>query len=175
MSKRFLKDDQGSSTIEFIIVFAIYFGFVFSIIDIGWYMVKVIQLERGVDLVTRELRLGLIDDPTYDTVLDKVCEETGILDDCTQNVVIQSQIMQANATPQDLSPLCFDPSATPDEQADFDPSEGFSTGVASDQVLFTICAKIKPILASGSILSILPTFDDGHLVVTSRAGFLNEP
>jgi len=173
---KFSKDEDGTATVEFVIIFTVFFGFLFSIIDAGWHMVRIVQLERATDLVSRDLRLGFYEDTSYDNILKEICDKTGVVSKCQELVVLQSETIDMNTNINSTPPVCFDPFASEEELEEFDPSEGFAIGARSDLVIIRACAKVRPILATASILSLFIEFDDrGYVNIETKTGILNEP
>ena len=62
---RFLKDDRGTATIEFLFVFPVIFLIFTASFESSMYMARSIMLDRSVDLVVRQLRLGNYDNISH--------------------------------------------------------------------------------------------------------------
>lgn len=75
-SRRFRCGEDGSSTVEFVLLFPPLFLIFLSGFDAGMMMMRNAMLERGVDLAVRELRLGDPSPPTYDEFKNLVCANT---------------------------------------------------------------------------------------------------
>lgn len=127
---RFL-DDDGSASVEFVVVFPVVIGMVLLIFEAGWVMTKIMMLDRGLDIAMRDIRLGVAGSSDYDTVRTRICNGSKIFYNCESNLKIQMEPYTHDATwvasnaknyfPWD-APACTD-----DVSVDFDPVTGVFT------------------------------------------------
>ena len=54
----FRRNEDGSSSIEFVIVFPVIMWFVLTIFEMGLIATRMVMLEHGLDMAAREIRLG---------------------------------------------------------------------------------------------------------------------
>ena len=66
---RFLKGNEGSVTVEFVLWFPLFFALVLTSLESGMLMLRYVMLERGLDITVRELRIGTLVAPTHDQSL----------------------------------------------------------------------------------------------------------
>jgi len=87
--KRFFQDEEGTASLEFVLVFPVFFGFFLMTYEAGVYSTRQVMLEHGVDVTVREVRIGLIQNPDRDTLRARICQSARILPDCIQQLEIE--------------------------------------------------------------------------------------
>lgn len=143
---RFANDEDGASTIEFVLVFPVLFFFVLMTFEVGMISLRHVMLERGVDLAVRSVRIGLLDDINHDNIRDTICAEAGIIPDCQNRLRIE--MLERN--PRDFDFLgevqCVDLSEEEQDDTDID-------GVSNNTLMvIRACARFDPILPTGEWL-----------------------
>jgi hypothetical protein len=79
---RFARGETGTAAVELVITLpTVMFLFIASA-ESGLYMTRLIMLDRAVDMTMRDLRLGLLDNPTSLELKQEICSHTSILPDC---------------------------------------------------------------------------------------------
>jgi Flp pilus assembly protein TadG len=139
-----LRDESGVTTIEFVIVFPIFFGFFLMSVESGLIAVRHVMLERGVDITVREVRLGNIANPTRQQLRESVCEVAGVIPDCLNRIEIEMTRMdptvQSDWDNYDPFAECVDLGNMGSSTAVIDP-------VANNQLMIIrTCARINPFL-----------------------------
>ncbi|MHA3916286.1 TadE/TadG family type IV pilus assembly protein [Halovulum sp. GXIMD14793] len=101
--KKRIQEDDGSVSVEFVILFPVIIGMVLLIFEAGWAMTKMMMLDRGLDIAMRDIRLGAPGSSDYDQIRNKICSHSRILSDCTSNLKMQLQKYEYNPawTPTD--------------------------------------------------------------------------
>ncbi|MCB2122196.1 MAG: pilus assembly protein, partial [Rhodobacteraceae bacterium] len=82
--KRFLRQERGAVTIEFVLWFPLFFGIFLSSVESGMLMLRYVMLERGVDVTVRDLRIGTLKFPSHDDLKREICRNSLILPDCVE-------------------------------------------------------------------------------------------
>ncbi|MEM6374260.1 MAG: TadE family protein, partial [Pseudomonadota bacterium] len=110
--RRFFRREEGSSTVEFVILFPIFMTIFISTFDVGMLMVRQVMLDRATDISVRALRLGSWDTPTQDRMKRNICNIAGILPDCMNNLMIELRPVSTSTwSPLPASPTCVDKDA----------------------------------------------------------------
>ncbi|MEO1324929.1 MAG: TadE/TadG family type IV pilus assembly protein [Pseudomonadota bacterium] len=175
MTRRFASDNEGSSTVEFVIFFPFLIALCFAGVEFGWLMTRFMIVERSVDVAMREVRLGGIQNPTYDELRDRICDTAGIIATCEQNLVLTTQVIPTGGSVDPTPAPCFDRLATEEELEDFNPADGHNTGGATSMVVIKICAVVDPILKN-PVYDVLLGFDEsGGFRIRTTTAFLHEP
>ncbi|MGJ8589583.1 MAG: TadE/TadG family type IV pilus assembly protein [Yoonia sp.] len=179
--QRFLKDDNGTSSIEIVLVFPVFFGFFLMTYESGVLSSRQVMLEHGVDVATREVRIGVIatDDPDdlRDILRARICEASSILPDCATQLEIELiQRDPRNWTALDPDIECVDRS---DLNAAYTGS--IDTGGNNQLMFLRACIRIDPFLPSSALGKAFIAANEGNaaagdsyaLVATSA--FVVEP
>ncbi len=89
LGRRFLREESGTATIEFVLLFPAIMWLFFSAVEVGVHMTRLVMLDRALDLNVRALRLGALDPATHDELKRRVCEDALIFKDCPNAVLIE--------------------------------------------------------------------------------------
>lgn len=139
--RRFHQNEDGNATLEFALLFPLYMWVFISSIEAGLLMTRNAMLERGVDLVVREIRLNAAWQPDENDLKRSICEVGGLFKDCEQNLRIEMvRIDPRNPVYPSPRPSCTD-RGDPGQ-----PQSVFSTTTQNDLVLLRVCALVDPII-----------------------------
>lgn len=175
--RRFLKDERGTATIEFLFVFPVIFLVFTASFESSMYMARYIMFDRSVDMVVRQLRLGNYAGITHQQLKERICQ-TGVmaasLADCTNKMRIWMQpVNTANFDMNAPAVTCVDKAdeiniAEP-------PANEFAAGTDNDIMLLRICLKEWPMFPTSGISVKMPTQSDGSVAMIVTSVFVNEP
>ncbi|MEM6635435.1 MAG: TadE/TadG family type IV pilus assembly protein [Pseudomonadota bacterium] len=168
-------DESGNSTVEFAILFPLYIAIIFAGVEAGLLMTRYMMVERGVDMAMRDVRLGNLDGITYDELRDRICNYTGVVSNCSTNLVMSTEILSAGETVDPAPADCLDRTATAEELEEFNPADGFNPGNTSQIVVIKICAIVDPLLHNFGLANLLALDESGGFAVRSKTAFLHEP
>ncbi|MFQ6549755.1 TadE/TadG family type IV pilus assembly protein [Aestuariibius sp. 2305UL40-4] len=92
--RHFRKQENGSSTIEFAILFPPVILLFLAAVEVGLYSMRHVALERGTDISVRAIRLNLVgldieDGLTSDILRDLVCASSFMIPNCQNSVRVQ--------------------------------------------------------------------------------------
>lgn len=87
--KRFLKDETGVTSLEFVIIFPVFFGMFLMTYESGMVSARHVMLERGVDMAIRDVRIGTMANPTRTSLRDRICDVALIIPDCQSQLEIE--------------------------------------------------------------------------------------
>ncbi|MEL6169287.1 MAG: TadE/TadG family type IV pilus assembly protein [Pseudomonadota bacterium] len=185
--RRLWRDENGSSTVEFVILFPAFIGIFISSYESGLMMVRNVMLERSVDLAVRDLRLGIPNDPTlteedrYKLFKENVCDNAMVAD-CMNIVQVQLQpVSTATWTPLVGDANCVDEASLPDP--DFNPYQatGYTSGGNNELMLIRVCALFTPFFPGTTLGMQMPKYnpddasDDAKYALVVTSAFVNEP
>jgi hypothetical protein len=180
--QRFRRDDSGVVTVEFVLIFPIFFSIFLMTYESGMISLRHVMLERGVDVTVRDIRIGQLVDPSLADLRTSICDVAGIIPDCEAQ-------LQVELLPNDLrnwttvngTVQCVDrgdPGSTPDK---------ITNGGNNELMFLRACARIDPILPSSAIgknkislsaaieASGTSTAAAGSYALVSTAAFVIEP
>ena len=86
---RFGRDEAGTVSVEFVLVFPMFFGFFLMTYESGMISARHVMLERGVDLAVRDVRIGRLPNPTRDELRTRICDVALIIPDCENQLEIE--------------------------------------------------------------------------------------
>ncbi len=166
------RDEDGSATVEFAILFPAFIMVFMSAFESGIFMVRNVMLERGVDIAVRDLRLGLPVPPSFDEFKATVCDNAVIIDDCLN--VVQIELQPVNTLT--WAPLQGDAKCI-DQASVIDPIDEttYLGGGNNEMMLVRVCALYQPFFPSTTLGMQMPKDDFGNYALVVTSAFVNEP
>ena len=155
--RRFFRNETGSASIEFCILFPGFMLAMLSSIEAGLMMTRNVMLERGVDIAVRELRLGQ-STPDFDTLKATICDHALIIGDCNERIQMELQ---------PVSLATFDvPASAPkcrDITSDIDPitDTTWIGGGNNDLMIVRVCALFDPFFSPSAWVMEMPADGNG--------------
>lgn len=177
--QRYLSDEAGTATIEFLFIFPIVMTIFLASFECSLFMIRNVMLERSVDIVVRDIRLGNHDGTTHQELKRVICETSalvGSVDTCVDSMMIWMQpVNTANFDMLAPPRHCVDR----DEDISTDEPEGseFAYGSDNDIMLMRICLKEEPLFPTTIVGAglIAGGEGDGSYALTTTTVFVNEP
>lgn len=171
--RRARRSEEGASTIEFVIIFPAFIFLVCSSIETGFLALRQVMFERALDLTVRDLRLGLLVDPSHDDLKQSICSKSPMVPQCINSLRIQlTPIDRVAFTPLGAGAFCADRSLA--VQPVVDPLDVVG-GVENDLMMIRACAGYDPFFVLASIGMQLPVDANGDYNIVSTSVFVNEP
>ena len=173
--RRFGKDETGITTIEFVLVFPMFFGFFLMTYESGMISANHVMLERGVDLTVREIRIGNMVDPDRDELRKSICDIALIIPKCEE----QLEIELIRTDP--LNWVAFDPQVKCVDRGDIDINNSIIDSSANNQLmLIRACVRINPLLPTTGLGKTIVDNNqddaaDGSYALVSISAFVVEP
>ena len=168
---RHLRDEDGSATIEFVILGPFLFGMFLATYELGMLLTRQVMLERGLDLAVRSVRLGLVQEVTHDSIKDLICSKGMMIPDC----VNQLRLEMVPIDPRGSGTLkadvdCVDRSTPVEEVREFRP------GISNDLMILRACALIDPYFPSNVLgFPNIKTNAGQAFAITASSAFVIEP
>lgn len=164
------REEDGSITIPFVIMFPIFFLIVISSIEMGILTVRHVMLERGLDMSVRGLRLGTWVNPTHADLKRSICRNAGIIPDCMNSLLVELRPVNKNTwQPLNGNATCIDRSAP------VQPVTIFNPGVSDEMMLIRACIKVSPMAPLTGLGMQLNKDAFGQYALVSATAFVNEP
>lgn len=176
--QRFLADETGTATIEFCFVIPITLTIFMASFEASLYMARHAELERSVDIVVRDIRLGHYDSLTFKQLKTQICSG-GILSTsvtaCVDAMSIWMQPINTNNFSMVAPPhYCVDKSQPIDTL--IPTGTEFAYGSDNDVMLMRICLKEEPMFPSSVIgAGMISGEPDGSYALVTTTIFVNEP
>ncbi|MEM6576926.1 MAG: TadE family protein [Pseudomonadota bacterium] len=174
-SRNYARDEEGSASVEFVLIFPVYLALMIMSIELGFVTLRGVMLERGMDMVVRDIRLGtadfLVDGKVqHQEVIDAVCENSLILVDCRNSLRLEMAPSDLRAfSSLDTTVDCTN-RAEPSE-----PVLELGAPQANELLLLRACLKYDPLFPKTALGSKLKTDDNGQTRIVSTTAFVREP
>lgn len=168
--RRFSRNDRGTATVEFVLVFPTMIAMLFVMFDMGLIMIKYVVLETSLDVVVRDVRLHGVQDGQAgsDYFKGEVCALAPLLVDCESNLFIEMTPVDTGSTFVATDPTCIDRTVEDAPAVDFVP------GDINDIVYIRACVVVDRYLPT-TLLNIFETDASGGLRLIADSAYVVEP
>lgn len=176
--RNFRKAEDGVVTLEFVIIFPIFFFFFLMTVENGLISLRHVMLERGVDVAVRDIRIGRngMVDPTRALLKERICQEAAIIPDCDEQLAIELLPNDLRNWDPNIGPiLCRDRGEDPPSGDSIIP-----TGGNNALMFIRVCARIDPFMPTTGLGKTIVdsntgTAAGGSYALVSTAAFVVEP
>lgn len=178
--RSFLADERGTATIEFVLLVPVILTIFFASFESSFYMIRAAMLERSVDIVVRDIRLGNLDDLNHRELKELICQTSALVASVSVCVDSMSIWMQPinTATFDMVAPprYCVD-RAEPIDPLVNPPATEFRFGTDNEIMLMRICLKEEPMFPTTIVGAGLVEGgeNDGSYALVTTTVFVNEP
>ncbi|MBJ3761816.1 pilus assembly protein [Maribius pontilimi] len=168
--KKFLRREDGYATAEVALLFpAVLWPFMLAM-ETGLIQIRQVMLERAMDVVVRDLRLGNPDLDTGEKLKAALCAEVLIMGDCERDIMLEMGPVQvADFEGPTTRQACAD------RQKEVNPVTNYTPGATNEMMLLRFCILHDPILPAVGLGKILPREAGGGFALTASTFFVNEP
>ena len=173
--KSFRKKQDGTASVEFVFIFPAFMGVFLLGFESGYYMLRGVMLERGVDVAVREVRLANGTVPDLVTLKKDICDVALMLPDCEQS--LQIEIRPVAPVPGGVADLGTD-IACIDKREDLDAEANettYNTGSGNQLMMVRVCALSQPLFPTTPLGAGLKKDSFGNYALVSTTAFVNEP
>lgn len=173
--RRFLKDEGGNASVEFVLVFPAYLALMIMSIELGFVTLRHTMLERGLDIAVREIRLGTGSAPQHDEIKQIICDNAMMIRDCDTTLRLEMRPADMRAfNSLDRTADCTD-SAEPTK-----PVRQFRAGpdgrsMENQLMLLRACLRFDPLFPDDALGSALTENASGQSSIVSMTAFVQEP
>ncbi len=166
--------EDGSATIEFVILFPIFMLLFISCFELGTIMLRQTMLDRSIDMTVRQIRVGAVPVVDHDTIKEMICERSSFLTDCSTELKLEMQVVDPLVwTNLDPDVDCVD-HANPAQ-----PPKAFVPGGGNRMVVLRACHLFEPYftdLGIGTVLGdLMPTESGNSYRLVSITSYVVEP
>lgn len=169
--RRHRRDEEGATTIEFVLWFPFFVTLLCSSLEAGIYSLQTSMLERSLDLTVRDLRIGALINPSHKLLKEEICERAVILNKCDDLLLVELFTVPKPAwTMPKLDADCIDLSE------EVQPVTTFQPGLKNEMVMVRACIKVKPLFPTTGLGAAMPRDGTGkYFQMIATSGFVNEP
>ena len=168
--RRFLREEGGNASVEFVLVFPAYLALMLMSIELGFVTLRHTLLERGLDIAVREVRLGTGTAPQHDEIKDLICQNSLMIRDCATTLRLEMRSADIRAfNSLDTTADCTD-AAEPTK-----PVKQFVNGQQNQLMLLRACLRFDPLFPDDALGSALTKDASGQSSIVSMTAFVQEP
>lgn len=171
--RKFRDDEDGYSSVEFVIVATTFLTGFFWIFETGLVMTKQMMLERAIDITVRDLRLystpptQLETETLYQWSKRTICENALLFEECEKNLHLEMAVFDpADGYAKDYK--CVDR-----EDEDLNPLGAFEPNQRSEIMYLRACIRVDPLMPNG--VALFPGVNDEGIPLVADTAFMNEP
>lgn len=168
--RRFRRDQSGSATLDFVLMFPAVMLIFTSSYESGVLSTRHVMLERGLDTTVRDVRIGRIPNPTHELLVERICQIASIIPDCTNNVRLEMMPRDPRAwvAPAN-SVMCVD-------RADLGPPVlNFNSGLNNELMVLRACALFDPMIPTTGLGKAIPKESGGAYALVATSAYVMEP
>jgi hypothetical protein len=170
--RRFARSEDGSATIEFVLLFPLFVALFLATFEMGMLMTRQMMLDRGVDLAVRDVRLGRLDPVTHDTLKRRICANAPLIRDCMNQLRVEMR--PADPRNWDAPGVSRDGADCINRAEKAEPLRAFLPGQPNELMLIRACALINPYFPSSAIGRRVAG-EKGYFELVSATAFVIEP
>lgn len=168
--REFRRNEDGIAAVEFTLVFPIVLFMFFWAVELGLLMTKQVMLEHALDVTMRNLRLGVLVDPTPDTLKREICNRARIIGECHDTITIElNPISTATWQMPSTAIRCVN------RDEEIAPVVSFNLGAQNEIMLVRACVIVDPLFPGTGIGAMLPKDSSGGYRMAAVSAFVNEP
>lgn len=168
---RFRKEDAGAIyTLEFAVMFPVLCMTLFYGVELTTHANRQFQLDRGLEVTTRIIRLNTAIEYSHDDLKQAICDNAGGLDDCESN-------MRLELLPMDLRAYTGLPSTADctNSPLTVTPVRGWSLGEQHELMVMRACYEYIPFMSSLGLGKLLGSGENGKGEMIAISAFVQEP
>lgn len=169
LRKRLWRED-GTATIEFVLMVPIFLTIFMASFESGLLMVRQILLDQSVDESMRELRLGHLTNVTEASLRTQICSLTIVFSNCEAAMMIQLDRVSTTTFAIPGAPTAC---INRDEQ--IQPVVSLQIGQQNDVMLVRVCVIQNAMFPTTGIGLGLAVDSQGGYALISRSAFVVEP
>ena len=175
----FLTDETGTATIEFVFIIPIVMMIFMASVESSMYMARHAMLERSVDIVVRDIRLGNFDSLTHAELKAEICGG-GMMAKSVQTCIDSMLIWMQPINTADFA-MIAPPHGCVDRSEPIDPlvqptGTEFAFGSDNEIMLMRICLKEDPMFPTSVVgAAMIENETDGSYALMTTTVFVNEP
>lgn len=168
--RQFQRREDGTATIEFVLVFPVFMVLFVSAFELGLLQVRHTLLERGLDLAVREVRLSTSNPPNYVDLKKAICNGAMIIPDCLTNLKLE--MVRIDPWVGVSVPRAAD---CVDRAQPVAPVRSYVTGATNDLMFLRVCSLFDPIFPMTGLGFQMPKQNGGAYALVSMSSFVSEP
>ncbi len=171
----FRRNEDGSPSVEFVLVFIPFMVLPVSGFELGLLMTRHVMLERGIDMAVREVRLNTGTPVTEAQFKTMVCNTAAILPNCMTTLRLELRPIDLRHSGANSDNSIPRRASCTNLNRPFRPARNFESGVANEMMIVRACGKFVPMLPEFGLGYFLSRMDSGYYRLVSTTAFVMEP
>ena len=168
---RALLSEDGSATVEFVVLFPVIFAIFVSSVDFSLQLLRQIFLDRAVELAVRDIRLGRVDASGLDQLKQKICSNAALTPNCLQTITVELRpLTPAQFAGLDPRARCIDRANNVTPMLSFIPGSG-----GQELMMLRACTVSNPFIVANGYIFGSPRGPEDDFMSVSIGVFVNEP
>lgn len=170
-ARRFRRGQDGSVTVDFVLVLPVFLTILMSSFEAGYAMVRIVMMERALDIAVRDLRVGALGmTPTHAAVRARVCDQATLMPACATEMMLEMRVIDRGTwTGFTTSATCVD------RTTNIEPALTFNQGGTNELVTVRACAVFDPFFPTTRWGLRLQRDTSGGYQIAAVSAFVNEP
>lgn len=168
---RLRRSEEGAVTIPTLFWLPLYIMIMVSAVEMGVVIFKQTLLDRGVDLTTRIMRLGIEPMPSHEELKRSICTNIGFIHNCMERLAVEVFPVDTDTwvASNQSAAMCTDSSSA----AEISPQ--IERGGSNQLMILRACLKIETMTEVDPLAQALVRDNAGHAALISITSFVNEP
>ncbi|WP_299023979.1 pilus assembly protein [uncultured Sulfitobacter sp.] len=169
--KRFRSEEEGGVyTLEFAVMMPVLCMTLIYGVELTTHANRQFQLERGLEVTTRIIRLNTGQNLTHADLKQSICDNAGGLDNCEDNMRLE--MMPTN--PREFASLPASPDCT-NSPLPVTPVRGWSLGQQHELMLMRACYQYEPFMSGFGLGKLIGNGENGKGSMVAMSAFVQEP
>lgn len=168
---RYRRAEDGAVTIPALLWLPLFIMIMVASVELCVLTIKQTLLERGVDLSTRILRLGISEMPTHTQLKRSICSNIAFLSTCMDDLAIEIfEVNQETWTSSGAgrAVLCSDAITE-------DTAPTLQRGLGNQLMVLRACLRVTPMEKLNPLSQMLIKNENGQYALVVTTAFVNEP
>jgi Flp pilus assembly protein TadG len=168
---RRLSDEDGSITVDFVILAPLFLTILFASFEAGYANMRQVMLERALDITVRDLRVGALgNQPTHQVVRNRFCDLATLMPNCQTELLLEMRVIDRTTwTGFATAPTCVN------RLVAVQPALAFTQGGSNQLVTIRACAVFDPFFPTTKWGLQLQRDASGGYQMAAMSAFVNEP
>lgn len=168
--RAFHRSEDGGPTLEFVLTLPAMMLIFTSSYEAGVLSTRHVMLERGLDVTVREVRIGAIQSPDHDILVDRICEVASIIPNCLQSIRLEMIQRDPRAW------VAPNPSVSCVDRAEVGPPVlNFNPGVNNQLMILRACSLFEPMIPTTGLGKLIPKESGGEYALVATSSYVMEP
>lgn len=173
--RRFRKEDAGSPSVEFVLVFPAFIFIIVSAFELGLLMTRHVMMERGLDMAVREVRLNTGNPITEVQFQKMICNTAGLIPDCQNALRLEMRPLSMRFDGHQSDNSIPRAASCTNVNNPFEPARNFTSGLPNQMMVVRACGVFSPMLPTFGLGAWLSQGAGGKYRLVSTTAFVMEP